>query len=220
MAIKGHKRPVLNLRAKHNLLRKTRRNQELAQRRGQSTSGVRSYSARVRNATRRLRNQSVESSVAKAVEIEFTENTTILKNLNSQLKLALKLYKGNYTSNSSPLIDAVSALLVSIVAYMEDTIGGEHAPEFLDFLELALDSEDPYEYVKELTKYIDKNIINYKGDKHLRLIRSKIIIGVLTEAINDNVQQLNEAISNNKSSLARVVGGIVELSEMNVNDNL
>ena len=99
-------------------------------------------------------------------------------------------------------------------------LNGIDAPGFLDFLELALDSEDPYEYVKELTKYIDKNIINYKGDKHLRLIRSKIIIGVLSEAINDNVQQLNEAISNNKSSLARVVGGIVELSEMNVNNNL
>jgi len=214
------KRLGLNLAAKHKLLRNTRRNQLVAQHRGQSTSGVRSYSARVRNATRRLRNQSVESSVAKAVEIEFTQNTTILKNLNNQLKLALKLYKGNYSSNSNPLIDAVSALLVSIVAYTEDAVNGIDAPGFLDFLELALDSEDPYEYVKELTRYIDKNIINYKADIHLRLTRSKIVIGVLSEAINDNVQQLNEAISNNKSSLARVVGGIVEMSEMNVDDNL
>jgi hypothetical protein len=214
------KRLGLNLAAKHKLLRNTRRNQLVAQHRGQSTSGIRSYSARVRNATRKLRNQSVESSVAKAVEIEFTQNTTILKNLNNQLKLALKLYKGNYSSNSNPLIDAVSALLVSIVAYMEDAVNGVNAPGFLDFLELALDSEDPYEYVKELTRYIDKNIINYKADIHLRLTRSKIVIGVLSEAINDNVQQLNEAISNNKSSLARVVGGIVEMSEMNVDENL
>jgi hypothetical protein len=214
------KRLGLNLLAKYKLLRNTRRNENVARHRGQSMSGVRSYSARVRNATRKLRNQRPESSVAKVVEIQFTRSTTILKNLNTQLKLALKLYKSNYSSNSNPVIDAISALLVTVTGYMEETVNGIDAPDFLDFLELELDSDDPYKYVKELTRYIDKNIINYKGDVTLRLTRAEIIIGLLTEAINDNAQQLNEAISNNKSPLAQVVGGIVEMGKMNVNNNL
>ena len=114
-------------------------------------------------------------------------------------------------------MDAVSALLDDIresIEQKKDELDG-----------FTIEEDNQYEYVDELTDFIDYNIIQgYKKAKlsniSNRVKNSEIIINVLVQSIQRNAGNLHEAMASNKSELAMAIDDMIDMAGNDMNNNL
>jgi small-conductance mechanosensitive channel len=198
------------------LFRSHRRNLNVARRRGLPNSTVRSLASRVRSVTQRNKNKANEADKSR---IKMSSKVAKLREINRQLKKALDMYIEELDNEtvSSPLMDAVSALLDDIresIEQKKDELDG-----------FTIEEDNQYEYVDELSDFIDDSVIHgYKkapsSNIRNRVKNSEIIINVLVQSIQRNADKLHEAMASNKSELAMAIDDMIDMAGNDMNNNL